>query len=260
MYPPGVPRFDPPHWRTDEVRDLGTEAVLVGHFDRDQNRYGIPIDLTRRSREFYYTRFAVANDDEWLKSVDIGLLVMVGTGLRASARRRRTHDYIELRAEGGWPSDERFYRQDATQDDEEQQELMAQTLLRDGLSPDVGVARRREGRLVAWLLQYENTAPSGPWVGQAVVASDEAGEAVLEVTEIGLGVPETVRADLAYFACHAAAEVGARTVSTSLTHASLSLVGFADGEAGQRVLQTHFLDADPDAARERLRADLASKG
>ncbi len=73
--------------------------VLVGRFDQDPNRYGIPIGITRRSHEFYYTDFAVADDDEWLESVDIGLMVMLDTGFRAGARRRRVGDYIELRSE-----------------------------------------------------------------------------------------------------------------------------------------------------------------
>ena len=108
---------------------------------------------------------------------------------------------------------------------------------------------------MAWLLEYENTAPSGPWVGQAVVAKDEAGNAVLEVADIGPGVPESVRVDVTYYACHGAAESGAPTVSTSLTAESLSLVGFREDESGRRILQTHFLDADPVGARELQRAD-----
>lgn len=185
-------------------------------------------------------------------------MVMFGTGFRANARRSRVDDYIELRSEGGWPEDDRFSAQDATHDDEAQQSLIAQTLRRDGLDPAVGIHRRRQGRLLAWLLEYENTAPSGPWVGQAVVATDEAGQAVLEVAEIGRDVPETVRVDVAYYACHAAAETGVLTVSTALKEESLSLIGFREDHQG-RSLETHFLHADPDGARELLRADLSNE-
>lgn len=69
MFPPGVPRFDRPPWRTEEVKDHGDEVVLIGRFDHDSHRYGIPIDVTRRSHEFYYTDFAVGTTTSgWTRS------------------------------------------------------------------------------------------------------------------------------------------------------------------------------------------------
>lgn len=106
--------------------------------------------------------------------------------------------------------------------------------------------RRSQERLLVWLLSYENNATGVPWVGQAVVTLGSPGSADLELVETTPGVPVTVRLDLAYFASHAAAERGARTVSTSLPDREFVLAGFVASASGTRVLDTSFLAADPD--------------
>ncbi|MDP3889660.1 hypothetical protein [Nocardioides sp.] len=264
LFPSEVEGSDHPEWSTEEVRDNGDVAVLMGRFGRDPHLYGIPIDLTDRRHEFYYTDYPVEGDEEWLDSVGVGLMVMLGTGFRACARRRKVDDYIELSQEGGWPVDERFYLQDAdpgfTRSGRRPHEIerLAQKLREDGLDTALALERRSQGRLVHWLLAYENTAPSGPWVGQAVISAAGPHRAVLEQVETAPGVPVTVRLDLAYFVSHAAAERGIRTITTTLPDSELNVAGFEPAEDGhRRVLDTSFLAAEPDEARALLEADLA---
>lgn len=264
MFPSGGVGADHPEWSTEGVRDNGDVAVLMGRFGRDPHLYGIPINLADRSHEFYYTDYPIESDEEWLDSVGVGLMVMFGTGFRACARRRRVDDYIELSQEGGWPVDERFFLQDAdpgfSRSWRRRHEIdgLAQKLREDGLDTGLALERRSEGRLVHWLLAYENTAPSGPWVGQAVISSVGPHRAVLEHVETTPGVPLPVRVDLAYFVSHAAAELGVRTIITTLPDPELSVAGFEPGDDGhRRVLDTSFLAARPDEARALLEADLA---
>jgi hypothetical protein len=238
-----------------EVRGRPGEAVLVVRWDNDPHLYGIPVPLTDVRHEFYYSDYEVSSDEEWLESVSVGLDVMLGTGHRATARRTQVGDYIELRAAGGWPVDERFYLQEA----DYEFERLAEVLREAGLDPTLALRRRSQDKLLVWLLSYENNATGGPWVGQAVVTRGESSEAELELVETTAGVPVTVRLDLAYFASHAAAERGARTVSTALPDREFALAGFAESSSGARVLDTSFLGADPDGARALLEASLAAK-
>lgn len=250
MFPPGRTIDD--GCAVVEARRAPKEVVLLVRWKRDPRLYGIPISLTDTREDFYYTGHRVSSDEEWLESVDVGLMVHMGTGFRARARRRELSEYIELRDDGGWPTDERFYLQGV----DYEPERVAQALECDGLHAQSALQRRAEGRLLAWVLAYENNATGEPNVGHAVVVRLNDKEAVLEHLEVAPDVPVTVKLDLAYFACHEAAAAGALTIVTDLDDAELGLAGFRSGTGGARLLDTSFLDADPDGARALLENDL----
>ena len=249
MFPPG-PGAD---GEVIEVREGVEEAIVLVRWEPDPLLYGIPIPFTDTRHEFYYDSFPVSSDDEWLDSVGIGLTVMLGTGHRARARRSRVGDYIELRREGGWSVDHRFYLQDVDSDFE----LLAERLRSDGLDPSLAIEKRGSGELVCWLLMYENNSSGSPWVGQSVISRVSASECRLDLVEIAPDVPITVSLDLSYYACHSAAVLGARSIQTTLGNEEFTLAGFRPTADGSRVLDTNFLDADPDGARALLEADMS---
>lgn len=260
LYPPGasltsgVPA-NGPGCTAVEVRKTADQAVLIARFDRDPRLYGIPIPLTDTRHDYLYADHPVADDEEWLESVGVGLLVQLDTGLRARARRRVVGDYIELRDEGGWPADERFCLQQIAPE----AEAGAESGLREvGLDPEPAVRCRAEGRLAAWLFACENNSAGQPDVGHVVVSRTGDSTAALEHLEITAGVPATVRLDLAYFAAHTAAAQGACAVHTGIADPDLHLVGFRGAGTWARVLDTSFLDADPDGARVLLAESLRS--
>jgi hypothetical protein len=254
MLPPGCAVAD--GCRVVEVREAGDEAVVLVRWDRDPGLYGVPVPLTDTRHEFFYPDYEVASTEEWLDSVGEGLRVMLDTGHRATARRRRVADYIELRDTGGWPGDERFSLQDGLHD----ADLLAERLRRDGLDPTLALERQAQGRLMTWLLSYENNATGGPWVGHAVVSHQGEATALLEQVETLPGAPPSVALDLAYFASHAAVAQGAMSVTTALCDPELALAGFRADASGTRVLSADFLDADPDGARVVLERGRASGG
>lgn len=237
------------------VRHDSAEIVPLVRWEGDPRLYGIPISLAEPRRDFYYGD-PVANDDEWLDSVGLGLMVMLDTGFRAHARRRLVDDYIELRQAGGWPDDDRFY---LSWFGENFDESRADCMRHDGLDPEIALRGLKSGGLIAWLVAYENNSTGEPDVGQAVVSRDEAGQACLEIVEVTPGVPESVMVDLAYFAAHTAAEKGTGTVVTELEIPQLSIAGFETRD-GRQVLDTSFLAADPDGARALIDASLTQGG
>lgn len=235
-----------------EVRQGSDEVIPLIRWHGDERVYGIPINLTSPRRDFYYDS-PVESDDEWLESIDLGFMIMLDTGFRARARRRLVDSYIELREEGGWPNDDRFY---LSWFGENFDAGRADFLRHDGLDPEPALEHLRSGRLIAWLVAYENNSTGTPDVGQAVIARGPHGEARLEILEVATGVPESVMLNLAYFAGHAAAEQGAATVVTDLRCPLLTIAGWEPLDA-QQVLDTSFLRADPDAARALLARSLA---
>jgi hypothetical protein len=238
--------------RVAEVREAPGEVVLLMRRDRDPHLYGIPVSLGDTRHEFYYSDCEVSSDDEWLDSVDIGLMVMLDTGYVATARRRQVDDYIELRDVDGWPDDRRFTLQDGGDD----MDLLAGRLREVGLDPSAALEQRARNRLQVWMLASENNSTGGPWVGHAVVSRSGKAEAILEVVETSPEVPPTVALDLAYFACHSAAAAGVERVWTELPDEVLALAGFVSTPDGRQVLDTNFLAADPDGARALLATDL----
>jgi hypothetical protein len=255
MFPAGSPLPGSAAGSFVEVREGQDEAVLLLRWTNDPHLYGVPIDLTDTRHEYYYDTYEVASDEEWLDSVGLGLMVSLDTGFRAHARRRRVDDYIELRAEGGWPEDDRFYFQDG----DPALPGLVSSLLSDGLDPSSALELHAQGRLLAWLVSYENNSTGHPFVGQALVAAAEADAATLVRVEVSPGVPDSVRLDLAYFASQTAAAGGAQSITTALPDEFLDLAGFRPAEDGRR-LDTTFLDADPDGARALLSAGLAAGG
>ena len=228
-------------------------------WDRDPQLYGVPISLRDTSHEFYYTDYPVASVEEWLESVDVGLMVKLDTGLRMSARRARVGDYIELRDEDGWPVDHRF-TYDGVAPSDPYAWRRVPFVAASGLDPSPAVAARDAGRLIGWVTCAENNSAGEPYVGQAIVCWATPGEAVLELVETTDGVPVTVAVDLAYAAAHDAASAGARTVATELEAPEFAIVGFRSSADGRRVLDASLLDADPSAAAALLRSSLETPG
>ena len=84
----------------------------------------------------------------------------------------------------------------------------------------------------------------------------------------GLGLSHAARSgaawstpvDLASLAAHIAATAGALKVVTALELAGLELLGFRHTPEGTRVVDTSFLDEDPDGARALLEQSLESPG
>jgi hypothetical protein len=239
-----------------EVRDSPTAVVLLVRWDRDPRLYGIPIDIEDISRDFYYTDFPVDSAQEWLESVDVGLTVHLGTGFRGSARRTAVEDYIELRAEGGWPVDERFHF-GVVEPADPHGWLRVPFVKRSGLDPTPAVASLDSGRLIAWVVCFENNSTGSPYVGQAVVSWTGDSVAALEDVEVAAGVPVTVVVDLAQLGAHVAGDAGALSVVTDLEVAELEVAGFLAGEAGRRVVDTSFLDEDPVGAARLLHEAMA---
>jgi hypothetical protein len=254
LFPPGEPVGFERDSSVVEIRERDKHAVILFRWDGEPHLYGIPVPLDDVRHEFYYSDYTVSSDEEWLDSVTTGLGVMLDTGHRATARRTRVDDYIELRSEGGWPIDERFYLRTV----DESHELLAERLREDGLDPSAALESRAQDRLVTWLLSYENNSTGTPYVGQAVVSSTGEGSAHLELVETTAGVPQTVALELAYFAAHDAVAAGARVVTTDVSLPTVELAGFAPDRSGALTLDTSFATADPDAARALLDAERAT--
>lgn len=242
-----------------EVRDARDEVVLLLRRRRDPRLYGIPVPLGDTSEDFYYTGYAVASVEEWLESVDVGLLIHMGTGFWASARRAAVDDYIELRADGGWPHDDRFYFQVLEPMDPFLLER-ASAIAASGMDPTVAAARRDVGRLICWVTASANNATAGTYVAQAVVSWTGDTTAHLELVEVADGAPISVLVDAAHLAAHAAGAAGALSVSTDLDAPELRIAGFRVVADGRRQVDTSFLDEDPAAAAaliERSRGEEA---
>lgn len=240
-----------------EVRDAPGEVILLVRFERDPRLYGIPIPLGDTSRDFYYTDYPVASAEEWLDSVGLGLMIHMDTGFRAGARRTAVDDYIELRADGGWPVDERFYYDVVEPTDPYSWERVP-FVAAAGLDPTAAVASRDSGRLIGWVTGYENNSTGEPYVAHAVVSWTGESTAHLELVEVADGVPVTVVVDLAHLAAHAAGAAGALSVATDLDAPELALAGFRVGPGGRRELDTSFVDEDPVGAARLLETALTS--
>ena len=230
-----------------EVRHPPGEVVLMVRWARDPRLYGIPVRLAETHRDWYYRDLPVASTEEWLDSVEIGLMVRLGTGFRSSARRRLVSDYIELDAQGGWPSDDRFYCGVLPADDPYLPDLLDLPVTRMARTLDTSpvMAARDAGRLLAWVRGHENNASGEPYVGQVVVSWTGERRAHLEHVELADEVPVTVLVELVHLAAHAAGEAGAMAVTTDLQEPELAIAGFVDLD-GRREADTGFLDEDPD--------------
>lgn len=255
MYPPGTRLGD--DCAVVEVRDAPGEVVLLVRWQRDPRLYGIPIPLGDISRDFYYTDYPVASAAEWLDSVGLGLMIQMDTGFRAGARRTAVDDYLELRADGGWPVDERFYYDVVEPTDPYSWERVP-FVAAAGLDPTAAVASRGTGRLIAWVTGYENNSTGEPYVAQAVVSWTGETTAHLEHVEVADGVPVTLVVDLAHLASHAAASAGALSVTTDLDAPELAVVGFRVGLGGRREVDTSFLKEDPAGAARLLESALTT--
>lgn len=252
MFPAGGRLLGSSRGTVLETRFVRNEFVLVVSWPTDARIYGIPIPLTDTRRDFYY-RSRLADDDEWLDSVGLGLMVMLDTGFRWRARRTMVDNYIELRADGGWPSDDRFYMQFERASSRNLHGL-ADHLRADGLDPAAAMTAATNGRLLEWVLAYENNATGSPWVGQAVAVRRERGPTVDLTIETVSGTPRFLDLDLAYFGAHAAADHGAAAVLLTEGESLFEIAGFRSIDGGM-VLDTGFLESNPAESAAFLTSD-----
>jgi hypothetical protein len=208
-----------------DVRRAGDEAVLVFRWEPLPDLFGVPVPLRDTGRRLDWDRPAAGLRD-WLESVDLWVMEDVENGFVSRAARRRVGDYIELR-EPGWPADDRFYV--------------------DVVAP---------GDRDAWL-RTDFVANGSPYVAQATVVREDARTAHLDLLEVVQDAPATLVLDVVRAAAHLAAERGAATVWTDLELDHLELAGFRPAPRGRMVVDTAFLDEDPTAAADLLRAELA---
>lgn len=244
------------------IRRCYDEAVLVFNWPPNERLFGVPVSLTRVDR-WVNADAPAANLDEWLDSVDLWLMEDVENGFLYRARRRPIDDYIELRGPE-WPVDHRFYV-DVVEPRDERGWLRVPLVQRHGLHPEEAVKRRRTGRLVGWVLAYENISNGVPYVGQASVVWDSPRTAVLDHLEVIPGLPATVMLDLVRSATHTAADAGAVTVLSQLDAEGpiaelLRIAGFHRSSQGRMEVDTDFLDEHPDAAEHLHRAALENSG
>lgn len=225
-------------------------------WDRDPRLFGVPVPLTDITRRLDWDQPA-ADLDDWIESVDLWLLEDVENGFVHRARRHQVGHYIELR-EPGWPDDRRFYL-DAVAPGDGDSWLRVPFMAEAGLDPAPAVALRDTGRLISWVTASENST-GGPYVGHACVTWVDETTAFLEAMQISDGVPSTVPVDLASLAAHLAAAAGALKVVTALELDRLELIGFRHTPEGTWVVDTSFLDEDPDGARALLEQSLESPG
>ncbi len=228
-----------------ELRGVGDEAVCLFRWAKDPHLFGVPISLTDLSKSYFY-ELPVASTDEWLDELGTGLMVQLDTGFVARATRARVDDYIELR-EPSWPVDERFSHQVVHTHDPYAWNLVT-AVVASGLDPQPALNERDAGRLVAWLVAYENNSTGRPVVGSATISQVDDSSAALTHLEVAPGVPSSVVADLARFAVYEAACSGASSVVTDVPHAELDLLGFRRLADGSRQVSTDLLDADAAAA------------
>ena len=241
-----------------EVRDAPGEVVLLVRWQRDPRLYGVPIPLGDTRRDFY-SGDPVESDEEWLDSVSLGLTILVDTGFEVGARRTAVGDHIELRTEGSWPDDERFYYDVVDPADPASWERV-RVVAEDGLDPAAALASRDAGRLIAWVTGYENNSAGSPYVGHAVVSWTGATTAHVEHVEVAEGVPVTVLVDLVHLAAHAAGSAGALVVTTDRDEPELGVAGFRERPGGPRVVDTGFLEEDPAGAARLLKTTRAAGG
>lgn len=240
------------------LRRSGDEAVLLFRWNPLPDLFGVPVPLTMTSRRMDWDQPALDLVD-WLESVDLWLMEDVENGIMLwRAARRRVDDYIELR-EPGWPIDDRFIVDVAAPGDRHAW-LRTDFMARDGLEPAGAVQRRDAGTLIGWVTAYENNSTGSPYVAQATVVRDRPGIAHLDTLEVVPGAPPSLVLDVVRTATHFAAEQACGSVWTHLEVQHLDLAGFRrDAADGRMLVDTAFLDEDPIAARELLRAELAQR-
>lgn len=241
----------------EEVRAVTGAALVMVTWTGDPHRYGIRVGFEDLTHEYYYTDLTVDSVEEWLDSVLLGLMIQTDTGLRASAARLAGTGFVELRAEGGWPSDLRFYPMVLAPGDRHGWSCLP-WVEASGIDPAVALAHREAGALVAWVLMYENNITGTPYVAQAVVTRDEQEPttAHVEILEVVDAMPDWALVDLAHLAAHVATEKGALRVTTDHHLPELRLAGFVGDPRSRRTLDTAFLDTDPAGAAALLETSL----
>ena len=253
MFPPGTALSD--QWTSAGCRVSSDEVTVLATRAGDTQLHGIPVSLEHTGYEFYYgPRHPVNSVDEWLESVGLGFSIMLETGYAYFARRRVLEDYIELRAEGGWPQDDRFYyypyapRGDTTGFGNRQED------------PDLDVslpnARIEQGRLIEWVVATENNATAGPHLGQALTSHDEHHGAILELLEVADGVPNSVRLELGRIVVFGAGPRYSHVV-THLQDPLLTILGFRPLSDSLQVIGTDLVSADPVTAHAIVESEVA---
>jgi len=249
MYPVGssIEKFAVTDFRveTDQV-------VLIGRHAQDPHLFGIPLNWEKTPHGFFYTDDWVLSADEWIDSVDIGLMVALSTSLIVGARRRQVNDYIELVEDDDRPTSP-FYVQRLNENP-----TRFAYLGHLGWDLSVGQQHRRDGTLLAWVDCYWNTTPSKT-ACQVVIGKGSApsvGDVVL--IDALPGTPVTATVDAVLLAAQLAASEGVSTITTTDITPELDILGFRANENGHRALDTAFLDFDMAAYRKLIESEVAA--
>lgn len=199
-----------------EVRRDGSAAVAVVQVNETPWKYGLVIDLTDTSREFYYDDIPVDSFDEWLDVLPANLMVAIGTGVTYWGARRECDDYIELRLSPSWPHDPG---------------LESSSYLDDGTSVTV-----------------RDSAVGGRLTGLG------APHIRREQVSLTQDSPRSVIVELVRQAMVAASKNGHAIVTTDLEAPELAILGFTDVD-GVRSAPTNLLGADAAAAQRLIDED-----
>ena len=176
------------------------------------NRHVFGVVIPWSPQVGYSTGEPIDSTEEWATEVSWWLTEELDTGYVGRAQRRRTPDYIELRAPSYEP-DHRYYVSRVYGD--------GRWLAQCGW--DVSVARTlgERGFLMAWLQAHVNSAIGGPVVGQAVVGRLASGDAELAVLNLARDVPDSVARDLATVCVYEAGNNGAERLNVDTTQSGL---------------------------------------
>ena len=240
--------------RVVELRGSDDEVVVLFRTDPNPNLFGLPIPLTDLTTTYFYNS-PISSPDEWLDELGTEVMVQLDTGYVSSASRVLIDDYIELR-EPRWPFDERFFV-DVVPPDIDDSWLRVPFVADDGLDPAPALELRERGLLIAWITAYENNSTGSPYVGTATVSWIDDTVAELAHIQTVEDLPETAVLDIAHAAVHAAADLGATTVTTAEPYGDLDLLGFKqNSDSSARIVDTRILDADVERATESVETAL----
>ena len=192
----------------------GDQLLIIFRWKENRSTFAVRLDLPT-SPESPLTGEDVDSPDEWARDVGWLLTEELGTGFVSGARRVRHDDHIELIH----PAPSGSLRPPYTLTQLHTEPGALSRLFR-GPTP----ARRAlvQQRLIT-ALEVHETAHDRK-VGQAVVAwaRGRDGVAELEVAE----APEAAFTYLVQHTLHSAANAGAASVTTTLSHPTLSVLGF----------------------------------
>ena len=254
-----------------EVRRRGDEAVLLYRWPPFVKLYGVPVSLLLDSDAGRWqpenspggswgetgTWEPPADLDAWAASIELWKMDTVENYFNFRARRRLVEDYIELRGPD-WARDPRFEMSELGPTDGYGWTRVPY-VVEAGLDPSAALTARDRGTLVAWVTGSAPYAPGYPYVSQAAAVWEEPGVARLEQLEVVPDAPATLLLATVRHLTHLAAESGAIHVVADFEFPHHDIAGFRP-EAGRLVVDTMFIDEQPERADQLVRDALAHPG